>query len=152
HSHMPSAAVGAGVVHQPGCGFGKAVGHPIGSASVAGSKSTLTSMCSNPSSRARSDAGAPRAGQKTTSTARRGYLPNAAPPALRGGALVLHARRHDHADGLEVLAEHLVEVLGDELGRPAAVAPHPRDLLRVLEQRERVVGTAEDLAVDVPGA
>ena len=37
------------------------------------------------------------------------------------------------------------------LARPAAVAPHPRDLLRVLEQRVGVLGAAEDLAVHVRG-
>src|SRR5919106_4927079 len=65
---------------------------------------------------------------------------------------VLHAAGHDHADVLEVLAEHLVEVVGDLLRVPPAVAPHPPDLLRVLEDRVGVVGAAEDLTVDVPGA
>ena len=45
-SHMPSPALGAGVAHQPGCGFGNAVGHPIGSASDAGSVPSMASMCS----------------------------------------------------------------------------------------------------------
>src|SRR5919106_1458937 len=65
---------------------------------------------------------------------------------------VLHAAGHDHADVLEVLAEHLVEVVGDLLRLPTAVAPHPRDLLRVLKDRVGVVGAAENLAVDVAGA
>ena len=53
-SHMSGPSRGAGVEHQPGCGFGNAVGQPTGSASVAGSTSTTTSMCSNPSAAARS--------------------------------------------------------------------------------------------------
>ena len=52
-SHIPSPSRGAGVAHQPGCGFGNAVGQPIGSASVAGSVDRARSMCSKPSSRPR---------------------------------------------------------------------------------------------------
>src|SRR6266511_3784916 len=65
---------------------------------------------------------------------------------------VLHAVRHDHADVLEVLAQNLIELVRDLLRFPSAVAPHPRDLLGMLEDRVRVVGSTEDLTVDVAGA
>ena len=45
-------SLGAGVAHQPGCGFGNAVGQPIGSASDAGSVPSSGSMCSKPSAAA----------------------------------------------------------------------------------------------------
>ena len=56
-SHIPSPARGAGVAHQPGCGFGNAVGQPIGSASDAGSVPRSGSMCSKPSACAASARG-----------------------------------------------------------------------------------------------
>src|SRR5712692_8529153 len=64
----------------------------------------------------------------------------------------LHTAGHHHADMLEVLAEHLVELVGDLLRLPATITPHPRNLLRVLEDRVRIVGAPEDLAVDVARA
>src|SRR4029453_2387003 len=74
--------------------------------------------------------------------------------ATRGLLLlaVLHAARHDHPDVLEMLTKDLVEMVRDLLRLPSVVAPHPRDLLRVLKDRVRVVGAAEDLAVDVTRA
>src|SRR6266498_3899276 len=65
---------------------------------------------------------------------------------------VLHAPRHDHADVLQMLAEYLVEVVGELLRLPAAVAPHPGDLLGVLEDRVRVISPTEQLTVHMAGA
>ena len=59
-SHIPGPARGAGVEHQPGRGFGNAVGQPTGNGNVRASTSTSTSMCSKPSvtaSSARSSTG-----------------------------------------------------------------------------------------------
>jgi hypothetical protein len=43
------------VEHHIAAGFGNAVGHPIGSASVSGSVPTSGSMCAKPSARAARD-------------------------------------------------------------------------------------------------
>src|SRR5438477_7079222 len=136
-SHAPSSrALGAGVEHQVSTGFGNAVGHPIGSASNAGSLSTSGSMCANPSARAATarSATSPRLAY-TTSTTPNGQRITRAGASL--GRSLLHRLGHHHADGLEVLAERRVELFGHLRRAPAAVFPHPGDLLGVLEQRVR---------------
>ena len=78
-----------------------------------------TSMCSKPSAaraRARRRRRRGRA-RTTTSTTPSGYRHG----QRARSALCSIARRHHHADVLEVLAEDLVEVLGDLGRRPAAV-------------------------------
>ena len=83
----------------PGAGFGNAVGQPTGNASVAGSTSTSTSMCSNPSAAANDRA---LHGHREASTRRRRRRAGT-PRAV--ALLELHALRHHHADVLQVLAE-----------------------------------------------
>src|SRR3954466_11235548 len=63
--------------------------------------------------------------------------------------LLAEQRVSGHAHRLQVLAEHVVEVVGDPLRRPAAVTPHDRHLAGRLEQREPEPGAAEHLAVHV---
>src|SRR5271155_6138817 len=71
--------------------------------------------------------------------------------AVPGGGSVLLAQEGvvAHADGLQVLAQHLVEVVGHLLGGPATVAPHAGDLPGRLEQRVRKSRAPEHLPVDV---
>ncbi len=57
-----------------------------------------------------------------------------------------------HADGLQMLAQHLVEVVGHLLGGPATVAPHGGDLPGRLEQGVGEPGAPQHLPVDVGGA
>src|SRR6516165_1220659 len=72
-------------------------------------------------------------------------------PAKPASALLAEQRMLTHADRLEVLPEHLVEVVGYLLGRPAALPPHRGDLPGRLEQRVGVARAAQDLTVDVGG-
>ena len=129
-------------------GFGNAVGHPIGSASVAGSVPTSGSMCSKPSAcaaraRARRRRRAARrrrrrrpSGHRNAAAASTSPSTSASPcrPAAGAGRGSCRSSRRPRPRV-----------------QPPSL-PHPRDLLRVLEQRVREVGAAEDLAVHVRGA
>src|SRR6202451_4358818 len=74
--------------------------------------------------------------------------------AVPGGGSVLLAEKGmvAHADGLQMLAQHLVEVVGHLLGGPATVAPHGGDLPGRLEQGVGEPGAPQHLPVDVGGA
>ena len=146
-SHMPSAGRRRGRRAPPGCGFGNAVGQPTGSASVAGSVPTI-GVDVLEAVGARRAAHAPA----TSPSARVDDVDDAERRTAHGAYFLCSiAFGIDHADGLEVLAEDLVEVLADARDVEAAVAPHPRDLLGVLEDRVGELGAAEDLAVHVRG-
>src|ERR1700727_2296498 len=74
-------------------------------------------------------------------------------PGAEPGLLVLLAQERvlTHADGLQVLAQDLVEVVGHLLGGPAALMPHAGNLPRRLEEGVGESGAAQDLPVHVGG-
>ena len=130
-SHTPGA-VGAARASStsPGCGFGNAVGQPTGNASVAGSTSTSTSMCSNPS--------AARERARSTGIARPVHdVDDAEPVRARRRLRYLNSMPFGITmpTGCRCWPRIWSKCSATSAGRPAAVAPHPRDLLRVLEDR-----------------
>ena len=113
-SHMPSARRPApGVAHQPGPRLrerGRAADRQRERRRV---DVDQTSMCAKPSSAAsRGRAARVTVGARTTTST----TPSG---RTRAHVLVLHRLRHHHADVLQVLAEDLVEVLGDPVARPS---------------------------------
>ena len=153
---MPSAATRRRRRAPPGRGFGNAVGQPIGSASDAGSSPIIGSMCSYPSAAAaRRAAPSPTTRRRVDDAVRRRRRrPERGADGHRAETVVVTSASTSASPCRPAggAGRALVEVAAaTSAGVQPPSLPHPRDLLRVLEDRVRVLGAAEDLTVDVPG-